>query len=81
MQHDKMTANDCRYDRKEHTINKMFQNINKKLKCIIIEPSSQEYWREWYWQSSIREICGNEFVKKVYLINKNFESSIKLSVD
>lgn len=29
MQHDKMIMNDCRCDRKEHTINKMFQNINK----------------------------------------------------
>lgn len=29
----------------------------------------------------IREICGNEFVKKVYLVNSNFESSIKLSVE
>ena len=28
MQHDKMIMNDCRCDRKEHTINKMFQNIN-----------------------------------------------------
>ena len=32
-------------------------------------------------RAHIREICGNEFVKKVYLINSNFESSIKLSVE
>ena len=27
----------------------------------------------------ISENIGNEFVKKVYLVNSNFESSIKLS--